>query len=279
MSWQPQSTFSAKIAEHRSASLNPSNVSVTDTERRRRVPERPRCASSPLRGIRMPPSSSFSRCCESRTTPWPSFSPPALLKTSCADWANCHSAPLHLHSRWCAALDKCPQPYWLAVAAVHLARVPAGAGAPERRLVGGCRARRGAVRARGLARLDRPGSGGPTVRAGVSCAALRLQSRTSPGRRRRHAGMAARRPAGRVGSLIAERDADEKQHRGDTRVAGRGRARTTGTPNGEGCRGRVAAATCTGGVGFASVSELTRGSGTDRGEAGGLPPTAVASRL
>ena len=109
--------------------------------------------------------------------------------------------------------------------------LPARAGAPERRLVGGRRARRGALRARGLARLDRPGGGGPTARAGVSCAALRLQPRTPPGRRRRHAGMAARRPAGRVGSLIPGRDANERQHRGDARVGGRGRARTTGTAN------------------------------------------------
>jgi len=74
--------------------------------------------------------------------------------------------------------------------------------------------------------------------------------------------MAARRPAGRVGSLIAERDASEKRHRGEARVGGRGRARTTGTPDGGSCRGQVAAATCTGGVDFASVSALTRGSGT-----------------
>jgi hypothetical protein len=70
-------------------------------------------------------------------------------------------------------------------------------------------------------------SRGPAARAGVSCAALRLQPRTSPGRRRHHAGMAARRPAGRVGSLIAERDANERQHRGDARVGDEGCARTT----------------------------------------------------
>jgi hypothetical protein len=62
-----------------------------------------------------------------------------------------------------------------------------------------------------------------------------------------------------VGSLIADHDANEQQHRGEARVGGRGRARTTGTPNDGSSRGRVAAATCTGGVGFASVSALTRG--------------------
>jgi hypothetical protein len=57
------------------------------------------------------------------------------------------------------------------------------------------------------------------------------------------------------GSIVAlyDRDANERQHRGDARVGGRGRARTTGTLNDGSCRGR-AAATCTGGVGFASVS-------------------------
>ena len=48
--------------------------------------------------------------------------------------------------------------------------------------------------------------------------------------------------------------APERQHSGDARVGGRGRARTTGTPNGGSRGGRVAAATCTGGVGFASLS-------------------------
>ncbi len=48
--------------------------------------------------------------------------------------------------------------------------------------------------------------------------------------------------------------APERQHSGDARVGGRGRARTTGGADGGSCGGRVAAVTCTGGVGFASLS-------------------------
>lgn len=49
----------------------------------------------------------------------------------------------------------------------------------------------------------------------------------------------------------------------DARVAGRGRARTMDSADGGSCRGRVAAATCTGGVGSASVSALARGRDAD----------------
>ena len=69
------------------------------------------------------------------------------------------------------------------------------------------------------------------------------------------------RPSPPVGSglLMPGHDANARRHRGDAQVASRGRARATGTPNDGSSGSRVAAGTCTGGVGFASVSTLTRG--------------------
>ena len=55
-------------------------------------------------------------------------------------------------------------------------------------------------------------------------------------------------------SMILAAGTSRTAHSGEARVAGRGRARTTGSADGGSSRGRVAAATCTGGVGFASVS-------------------------
>ena len=59
-----------------------------------------------------------------------------------------------------------------------------------------------------------------------------------------------------TGGSVDPRDgaSAKKQHSGDARVSGRGRARTTGSPNVGSCGGRVAAATYSGGVGFASLS-------------------------
>lgn len=68
--------------------------------------------------------------------------------------------------------------------------------------------------------------------------------------------------------LMPRRYANERHHRGDARVAGRGRARPMSAPNDGSCGGQVAAGTCTGGVGFASVSALTRG---------WLPPPVVSA--
>jgi excisionase family DNA binding protein len=63
---------------------------------------------------------------------------------------------------------------------------------------------------------------------------------------------------------------------GEARVGGRGRARTTGSPNVGSCGGRVAAATCTGGVGFASLSapRSLAGSSRSRSVAAMAPPTS-----
>jgi hypothetical protein len=63
---------------------------------------------------------------------------------------------------------------------------------------------------------------------------------------------------------------------GEARVGGRGRARTTGSPNVGSCGGRVAAATCTGGVGFASLSapRSVAGPGRSRSVTTMAPPTS-----
>jgi hypothetical protein len=69
--------------------------------------------------------------------------------------------------------------------------------------------------------------------------------------------MGTRSAARRVGLVISVTLAagtSRTAHSGDARVGGRGRARTTGTPGGGSCRGRVAAATCIGGRRLASVS-------------------------
>src|SRR5665811_193830 len=54
--------------------------------------------------------------------------------------------------------------------------------------------------------------------------------------------------------LGCDSEGPKSSTQGDVRGDDRGRARTTGSPDAGSCCGRVAAATCTGGVGFASSS-------------------------
>lgn len=76
-----------------------------------------------------------------------------------------------------------------------------GARAPQGRLVGRRVPRRGTVRFRRLARLDRRSCGRPSPRAGVPRASRRLRTRAPPRRRQRDQRMDAGCAAGRVGPL------------------------------------------------------------------------------